>query len=96
MSITKQEEFLWIVQTAILADSIRVTSRREIKDNSLQSGVGAKNFMGDAVRFAGRIPSNLAATEAADDFWEWIVKGVEKDKEAVAGETLPLWLLDNT
>jgi len=75
--VTKQEQFLWIVQTCIMANGINMSTQPEYADERRHqySGVGAKNLMADAVRASLRIPNDLDATDAADDFCIFMVLG---------------------
>jgi len=84
--MTKQEQFLWIVQTTILANVI--ASQRDLADKWHQySGVGVTGLMADAIFASERIPSELSVTEAADDFCGYVLwrdEGTERPE-------LPLW-----
>lgn len=79
---TKQEHFLWIVQTAILAE----------KHQDNYSPAVAKNLMVDAVRASELIPEDKTAAEAADDFCLWMLHSL-RNIQIEGGEepTCPAW-----
>jgi hypothetical protein len=85
--MTKQEQFLWIVQTTILANVIHFASQRALAKWHQYSGVGVTGLMADAILASERIPSELSVTEAADDFCGYVLwrdEGTERPE-------LPLW-----
>jgi len=86
--MTKQEQFLWVVQTCILANGINLSTQPEHaeKHRHNYSGVGAKNLMADAVRASERIPSDMGALDAADDFCAYMILGGAEE-----GESCPSW-----
>jgi hypothetical protein len=74
--LTKQEEFLWIVQTAILANGINLSSdpsdREPYKD--AYSSTGVRIVMREAIRASRMIPASMDAADAADDFCIWMFR----------------------
>lgn len=72
--MTKQEEFLWIVQTAILANAVNLSTHDETKEKYLDvySSTGVRIVMREAIRASGRIPADMDAADAADDFCIWM------------------------
>jgi hypothetical protein len=55
-SMTKQEQFLWVVQTSILAQ---------------QEPDGATVLMLEAIKASEKLPPNKELREAAGEFCEW-------------------------
>lgn len=74
--MTKQEEFLWIVQTAILGNGLRLSSDPELRDRYEDdySSTGARILMREAIRASKLIPEDMDAADAADEFCLWMFK----------------------
>jgi hypothetical protein len=74
--VTKQDEFLWIVQTAILANAVNLgcdpESREKYRD--VYSSLGVRIVMREAVRAGAMIPIDMDAGDAADDFCNWMFR----------------------
>ena len=89
--MTKQEEFLWIVQTVILANGINLTAiidEKELAETRHKfSATGVRGRMADAVLASKRIPDDMTAIEAADEFCSFMIETDEKDKQ----RTVPAW-----
>ncbi|NTE90154.1 hypothetical protein [Agrobacterium rubi] len=68
--LSKEEQFLWIVQTAILANGINLSGEEDTrtKYKASYSSTGVRITMREAVRAANRIPANMDAADAADEF----------------------------
>jgi hypothetical protein len=92
--MTKQEQFLWIVQTTILANGITLTSLPSLAEKYRHdySSVGAKNLMAEAIYASERIPEVMTAADAADDFCLWMLTNL-RDIQEQAGKKMhvPAW-----
>lgn len=86
--MTKQEQFLWAVQTTLLANSINLTTQPEIIDGKrhIISAAGMSNSVRAALAASERIPENLSAFEAAMEFCGWMMENW-REKDAV----MPDW-----
>lgn len=94
--MTKQEQFLWLVQTTILANNIRLATDPAAigpKDNSDRSvrlaGFSAMATFGrctDAIDASKRIPDHMSAEDAAHDWIFWMLENL-RDADA----KLPSW-----
>ena len=94
--MTKQEQFLWIVQTTILANNIRLATDpaaigpTDDRDRSLRlAGFSATATFGlctDAIDASKRIPNQMSAEDAAHDWIFWML-GNLRDADA----KLPNW-----
>jgi len=91
--MTKQEQFLWIVQTAILANGIRLASRVSNTDLDRDDylTVGARELMADAIEASAMIPADMTARDAADDFCLWMINNRrgELERRAKSAEEKP-------
>ncbi|HXC95935.1 MAG TPA: hypothetical protein VNU92_09545 [Edaphobacter sp.] len=65
--MTKQEQFLWVVQTMVLTNSVNVASNPAI-DRSAMSVTGLIVAAGEALRASELIPDDMSAIEAANEF----------------------------
>jgi hypothetical protein len=68
--MTKQEQFLWAVQTVILANAVNVASQRELaaKHRHVISATGVLMDVDEALRASELIPETLTAYQAALEF----------------------------
>ena len=67
--MSKQQQFLWIVQTRIIANSINRASLPDADHNRHEIGqLEAGGYMADAIWASERIPLELDAIDAVDDF----------------------------
>ncbi len=95
--MTKQEEFLWIVQTVILINGINLTaniSQKELnRTRHMYSATGVRGRMADAIRASGLIPADMSATEAADEFCIYMIENVDNSLTDDDGKPLavPGW-----
>ena len=85
--MTKQEQFLWIVQTMVLANAINVSTRKPIseEDRTLISATGAFISMDEAIRASGLIPQDMNAAEAANEFCSFMLRNLRETEEKAAG-----------
>jgi hypothetical protein len=92
--MTKQEEFLWIVQTAILSNAINLASDAEtrVTYRDTYSSTGVRIVMREAIRASGLIPANLDGSDAADQFCLWMFRN-HKDSMQKGGSKhgVPGW-----
>ena len=94
--MTKKEQFLWIVQTTILANNIRlatepdtIAEKNSRKRNDLVADFSVALTFGlcrDAMDDSERIPANLSAVDAARDWFFWKLESVRDDDAK-----LPAW-----
>ncbi|WP_424140375.1 hypothetical protein [Roseomonas chloroacetimidivorans] len=74
--MTKQEQFLWIVQTAIIVNSVRLTidakPGQDVTDIGLTGNWAA---ISDAVRASELIPADMDAETAADEYCSYMLRG---------------------
>ena len=68
--MSKQEQFLWVVQTMVLANAVNLSSdpERAAKYKTQISATGVYMIMDDAINTSEHIPDDLSATEAAHEF----------------------------
>lgn len=87
----KQQEFLWIVQTVLLANATNLSASPEVdRYRHLISGTGIFGLADDALYASNRIPEPLNAAEAAHQFLSWVLDDWRED-----GATLPSWFARN-
>jgi hypothetical protein len=94
--MTKQEQFLWIVQTTILANNIRLATEPAAiapdseSDRSIRlagfSATAAFGLCCDALDASKRIPDRMSAEDAAHDWIFWMIENL-RDADA----KLPSW-----
>ncbi len=93
--MTKQEEFLYIVQTVILTNSINVATDPETngKFRHVFSATGVSGLMLDVMWAKDRIPEHMTAHEAAMDFTGFMLDNLKEHEETVTGEKMvvPHW-----
>ena len=98
--MTKQEQFLWAVQTAILANCVNVASYDQTEAGHAEryrhviSPTGILGMMHDVLWASERIPQDMTAAEAAVDFCGFML-GNLRDNEQAARDgrrpTVPYW-----
>jgi hypothetical protein len=92
--MTKQEQFLFIVQTAILANGINLSSGAEPdeKYRHVFSATGVLGTLDDAIYASESIPDNMSAYEAAHEFCNFIFANLRKANEADGNKlNVPRW-----
>lgn len=93
--MTKQEEFLFIVQTTVLANSANLASDPDTRNKyrHVLSASGVFSTMKDAIYASHRIPDEMSADEAADDFITYMLLNLRDLEEADTKEQLkvPHW-----
>jgi hypothetical protein len=93
--MTKQEQFLWIVQATVIANAINLSSRPVWAERHKAdiSEMGVFIAMDEAVRASGLIPEILTAAQAANEFCTFTLKNMRDAEEEALGRPLstPLW-----
>jgi hypothetical protein len=93
--MTKQEQFLWIVQTMVLANAVNMASRPESAEEYRTeiSASGVFITMDDAVYASERIPEHMTAAEAAHEFCSFSLKNLSDEEERASGRpmSVPGW-----
>ena len=93
--MSKREQFLYIVQTAVLANGINLISSSPEMTQKYRhefSATGVLGLMGDAIYASERIPGNLTAVEAATEFCAYMFFNLrESAEEAGAEMKCPAW-----
>lgn len=87
--MSKQEKFLWAVQTTLLANSIYLTTKPEqIKGKGhIISATGMSNAIRAALASSDRIPAELSAFDAALEFCGWMMENWREENEK-----MPAWV----
>lgn len=80
--MTKQEIFLWGVQTVILSNNMNVI-RNDSKGEKahIYSAIGIYGTVHDAIYASERIPKNMTAEEAIHEFSFFILENLREDKK---------------
>lgn len=95
--MTKQQEFLWIVQTVMLANNVYRCAREGIdQENATElGGLHAFILADEAVRASKRIPGNMSAKTAANQFLTYMLENWRRQEEDAEGKRLscPHWFL---
>lgn len=92
--MTKQEQFLWMVQTAILANAIKLSmdDQTALIYRDTYSSSGVRIVMSEAIRASSLIPDDMDAADAADDFCIWMFRNHQDElKKADPSATVPYW-----
>lgn len=69
--MTKQEEFLWCVQTMLMLDAHNICLDLDVKDRHRVSVAGRMESVMLAVRASRSIPEDYTAENAAHEFFFW-------------------------
>ena len=95
MKMTKQEQFLWITQSTVIANAINLSSQSAWteKHRADISEMGVFIAMEEAVRASGLIPENLTPAQAANEFCTFTLKNMRDTEEQALGRhlTTPPW-----
>jgi hypothetical protein len=92
--MTKQEQFLWIVQTTILANGINLSSNPDYatKYRADYSATAVLITADDAIYASGRVPEHMTAYQAANEFFTYILQNLRDAEEKAGNEVkLPSW-----
>ncbi|WP_105647723.1 hypothetical protein [Cronobacter dublinensis] len=83
--MTKQELFLWGVQTVILSNNANVIRNDpEGKLAHIYSATGIFSVVQDAIYASERIPAEMNAEEAIKDFCFFMLENLRDDKKCPA------------
>lgn len=84
----RAQQFLWIVQTTVLANAINLASQpvmaKTYRDDISATGVGF--VMCEAVWASQRIPENMEIADAVDNFCGYMLRNLRE-----TGDTVPSW-----
>ncbi len=93
--MTKQDQFLFVVQTAILANGINLAAGADSdeKYRDVISATGVLGTLDEAIHASDRIPDNISAYDAAHQFCNFIFANLREANES-DGKNLdvPAWL----
>ena len=93
--MTKQEQFLWIAQSTVIANAIHLSSQPVWAEKHQMeiSDMGVFITMDEAVRASGLIPENLTAAQAANEFCTFTLPNMRDTEEQALGRplTTPPW-----
>jgi len=92
--MTKQDQFLYIVQTAILANGINLSSQADSEKYRHEfSATGVLGMLNEAIRASERIPENMEAYDAAHEFCSHMLGHIQEAEEKASGKRLdvPYW-----
>ncbi|EGQ7962886.1 hypothetical protein AB0522_004554 [Vibrio parahaemolyticus] len=92
--MTKQEEFLYIVQMTAIGNAINLSTQGDDAINKYRhfiSGTGFFNIAHDAIRCSKQIPEGMCVVEAANEFITFFLHN-QRDKEEGA-TVCPSWCL---
>jgi hypothetical protein len=97
--MTKQDQFLWIVQTAFLANAVNLASlHAEVDSNRhIFSATGALINADEALRASKMIPASFSVFEAAHEFCTFMfenLRDLEDSSRSVPLQT-PSWFARN-
>lgn len=76
--MTKQEKFLWLVQTGMLMNAINISCWESDELEKSRHKISLRGMfinMVHAVKVSERIPPKLSERDAAADFLEWFIYG---------------------
>jgi hypothetical protein len=81
--MTKQEQFLLMVQTAAITNGINLISQPDMleKYRHVYSATGVLAFMDEAIRASELIPADKTANDAAFDFCGYMLKNLRDAEE---------------
>ncbi|WPU24500.1 hypothetical protein RI049_07040 [Cedecea neteri] len=80
--MTKQELFLWGVQTVILSNNSNVIRNdNEGQKSHIYSATGVYGTVQDAIYASGRIPESMSAEEAVHDFCFYMLENLREEKK---------------
>ena len=93
--MTKQEQFLWIVQTAIIVNAVRLST--QVRPDREMTGIGLTGNWGaisDAIRASELIPADMDADTAADEYCTYMLANQRQEEVEAQGHPIacPDWL----
>ena len=92
--MTKQEQFLWIVQTAIIVNAVRLST--EVRPDREVTGIGLTGNWGaisDAIRASELIPADMDSDTAADEYCTYMLGNLRQEEVEAHGQPIscPEW-----
>ncbi|MFJ1254090.1 hypothetical protein [Cupriavidus sp. CuC1] len=86
--MSKQEQFLWAVQTIMLANAVNLALEPEEakKKRHIFSATGTMGTLHDALHASDRIPNDMTAVEAANEFCGYMLENLREP-----GDKVPMW-----
>jgi hypothetical protein len=87
-TMTKQEQFLWAVQTLLIMNAINLSldNQDARQRRHIISATGASNDVRVALAASERIPETMSAIEAAEDFAFYMLENLREP-----GAKVPYW-----
>lgn len=84
----KEEQFLWAVQTIMLANAVNLATNPERLERyrHVMSATGMIGLVRDALEAATRIPERMPPDQAADEFCGYMLENLREP-----GERVPAW-----
>lgn len=84
--MTKQEQFLWAVQTILLSNAINMSLEPEsaVKQRHIFSALGTMGLLHEVLYASERIPDSLPAVEAANGFCCFMLPNLREEDAQVA------------
>lgn len=93
--MTKQEEFLWIVQTTILANGINLAASPDTRKTyqHIFSATGVLATADEATRASTLIPDSMTAFGAAHEFCNYVLENLRTAEQKATGKDceVPGW-----
>lgn len=91
----KADHFLWIVQTLVLANAVKLASQ-PVRAKTFREEISAHGVfiaMDEAVRASQLIPEGMSAAEAASQFCTHQLRNLREPEERAQGKeaTVPMW-----
>ena len=81
--MTKQEKFLWLVQTSLLVNVNHLARHRSEEDDWGDiSYTGNEGTISDAIRASERIPDDMSVEDAAHEYCSFMFKNLREADEA--------------
>lgn len=93
--MTKEAQFLFVVQTVVLTNGINLSSHVELasKYRHVYSASGVMGLIQDAIYASTKIPERMSAFDAAHEFCGYMLSNLRDAQEAAEGQkmTVPVW-----
>ncbi|CAE6823691.1 hypothetical protein R70006_06330 [Paraburkholderia domus] len=88
-SMSKQEQFLWAVQTIVMANSIDLSVDSSIIPGQRGKFTATVTIVALALHASERIPSDMRVIDAAYEFCKFTLPNLREN-----GATCPAWFAD--
>lgn len=93
--MTKEDQFLWIVQTTMLGNAVNLATIPETEKQfrDVISATGTLIVASEAVDVSQRIPDGMTSSEAAQEFCTFMLPNLREQEEKSQGDemTVPAW-----